>query len=64
MSKHIVATRPQSGHTRMTRISLDIPAAIPILALHRLAEQHGCKVYRRPDGSFVLRPVANGRAAR
>jgi len=63
MSKHIVATRPQSGHTRMTRIRLDMPAAIPILALHRLAEQHGCKVYRRPDGTYLLRPVANGGAS-
>ena len=46
--------------TKMSRVVIDLPAAIPLVALHRLADQHGCKVYRRPDGSLLFRP--NGRA--
>ena len=48
-------------HTRMSRVVIDVPASLPLVALHKLAEEHGCKIVRRPDGSLLFRP--NGRAA-
>ena len=48
-------------HTRMSRVVIDLPASLPLIELHRLAERHHCKIIRRPDGSLLFRP--NGRAA-
>ena len=50
------ATRARTV-TRMARLVIDLPAAVPLAALHRLAEEHECRIFRRPDGTLQLRPV-------
>jgi len=42
--------------TRMSRVVIDLPASVPLVDLHRLAEQHNCRIVRRPDGSLLFRP--------
>ena len=42
-------------HTTMTRVTLDLPSSLPLVELHQLAERHGCRIIRRPDGSLVFR---------
>ena len=43
--------------TKMTRLVIDAPSDLPLMALHRLAEAHHCTIIRRPDGSLLLRPI-------
>jgi len=42
--------------TTMVRVTIDLPAATPLRELQRLAEQNNGKLFRRPDGTFVVRP--------
>lgn len=46
--------------TRMSRLVIDLPARVALRELHDLAARYGCRVYRRPDGSLVLRPSREG----
>ena len=42
--------------TKMSRVVIDVPASLPLVALHKLAEEHNCRIIRRPDGSLLFRP--------
>ena len=42
--------------TPMVRITLDMPASIPLTALYALAMAHDCVLFRRPDGTYRLQP--------
>lgn len=43
--------------TTMVRLTIDLPAATPLQHLQRLAEQANGRLFRRPDGTFVVRPI-------
>ena len=47
---------PDRNHTRMVRITMDMPATIPVTAIHALAMAHDCVLFRRPDGTYRLQP--------
>ena len=44
------------GFEPMVRITLDMPASIPLTALYALAMAHDCVLFRRPDGTYRLQP--------
>jgi len=48
--------KPAVTHTRMTRLTVDVPASLPLIELYRLAERHQCRIVRRADGSLLFRP--------
>ena len=43
--------------TKMSRVVIDLPASVPLIDLHRLAERHQCRIVRRPDGSLRFQPT-------
>jgi len=43
--------------TVMVRLTIDLPASTRLEALQKLAEQAQGRLFRRPDGTFVVRPV-------
>jgi hypothetical protein len=45
---------------KMVRVTLDLPAATQLAALQKLATDQGCQLFRREDGTFVMRPVGPG----
>lgn len=48
--------KPAGTHTRMTRLTVDVPVTLPLIELYRLAERHHCRIVRRADGSLLFRP--------
>lgn len=42
---------------KMVRVTLDLPAATQLVALQQLANSQGCQLFRREDGTFVMRPL-------
>lgn len=47
-------TQPRS--TPMVRLALDVPASVPLTALHAFARAQNCILTRTPDGVYRLRP--------
>lgn len=41
--------------TAMVRLVIDVPADTRLVALHRIAEETGGRLYRRADGTFLIR---------
>ena len=47
-------TQPRS--TPMVRLALDVPASVPLTALHAFARAQNCILTRTPDGVYRLQP--------
>ena len=45
-----------AASTPMVRITLDLPASVPLTALYALAMAHDCLLVRRSDGTYRLQP--------
>jgi hypothetical protein len=41
---------------KMVRVVLDLPYDTKLSALQKLADEQGCTLFRRADGTFAIRP--------
>jgi prepilin-type N-terminal cleavage/methylation domain-containing protein len=47
---------PESRHTTMVRLALDLPASVPLTALHAFAWSQNCILVRTAEGVYRLQP--------